>query len=138
MINIDVPNNDIEYLEITSYLSIPKRPGIYYIYNSQYELMYLGKANNLKQRVGQHFRGCEGTSQIKHNFNFVSCVYVDCPVDREIYETYQINKLKPPLNWEKIYTYQSEKFSPKYNPLEQQRRAKFDAEFDKSLEGFKL
>lgn len=136
--NIEVPKCDVEYLEVGEYLSIPKRPGLYYFYNAQHEIMYVGKASGLKQRISQHIKGCEGTADLKHNFTYVSFVYVDCPVEREIYETFQINKLKPPLNWDKVFTYQSEKFSPKYNPLWNKRRERLLDRFNKSMEGFKL
>ncbi len=35
--------------------SVPKSPGIYYMYNRKGEIIYIGKAKNLKERLGSYF-----------------------------------------------------------------------------------
>ena len=35
--------------------SLPRRPGVYRMYNSDHEILYIGKAKNLKDRVGSYF-----------------------------------------------------------------------------------
>jgi len=35
--------------------SLPRRPGVYKMYNAAHELLYVGKAKNLKDRVGTYF-----------------------------------------------------------------------------------
>src|SRR5581483_10645556 len=35
--------------------SLPRRPGVYRMYNSAHELLYVGKARNLRDRVGTYF-----------------------------------------------------------------------------------
>lgn len=37
--------------------SLPQTTGVYYLLNIKKEIIYVGKANNIKKRVGQHFSG---------------------------------------------------------------------------------
>lgn len=37
--------------------NLPQTTGVYYMLNTQKEIIYVGKANNIKKRVGQHFSG---------------------------------------------------------------------------------
>ena len=37
--------------------SMPSKTGVYYIYNEKGILIYIGKSNNIKKRVNQHFTG---------------------------------------------------------------------------------
>ncbi|NBL65863.1 GIY-YIG nuclease family protein [Flavobacterium sp. NST-5] len=47
--------------------NLPEKPGIYYFYSKEKKVIYVGKANNLKKRVAQHFGGHKITSQ-RQNF----------------------------------------------------------------------
>src|SRR6202035_1825071 len=35
--------------------SLPRRPGVYKMYNAEHEILYIGKAKNLRDRVGTYF-----------------------------------------------------------------------------------
>lgn len=76
--------------------------GIFMFYNDSGELLFVGKARKLRPRIKKHFE--DTVSDIKNHRNEVSkievCIVED-PVDREIYETYIINKLKAKYNTEK-------------------------------------
>lgn len=37
--------------------SLPSKTGVYYIYNENSDLIYIGKSRNIKKRVNQHFTG---------------------------------------------------------------------------------
>ena len=37
--------------------SLPSKTGIYYIYDEEGNLIYIGKSNNIKKRINQHFTG---------------------------------------------------------------------------------
>lgn len=37
--------------------SLPSKTGVYYIYNENSDLIYIGKSRNIKKRVNQHFSG---------------------------------------------------------------------------------
>lgn len=110
--------------------TIPKDiMGIYFLYNENYILMYIGKSNNLKSRINQHFLGKSSTEHVAHNFHYFNYAIINDATDREIYETYYINQDKPLLNNEKIFTYSSEYRNPVYN-----KQAVIDEERNKALQ----
>ena len=71
-----------------------------------------------------HLSSDKSTSDIKHNFSYIKCFYCDCPVERDIYETYLINLLKPALNVNKVYTYKTDRWDEKYMSAEALRKQK--------------
>jgi DNA polymerase-3 subunit epsilon len=38
-----------------TFLRLPEAPGVYYLYNEKGKPLYIGKANNIKKRIKQHF-----------------------------------------------------------------------------------
>ena len=59
------------------------------------------------------------------------------PVDRELYETYYINKCKPPLNRSKTITYKSryyEMISPEYKETRKENVIKLRKELSQILD----
>jgi excinuclease UvrABC nuclease subunit len=80
--------------------------GIIMFYNKEEELLFVGKARKVRQRVKKHFE--DNVSPIKDHRDQVTKIkifYVDDAMEREIYETYAINKLNAKLNVEKKYTF---------------------------------
>lgn len=114
MINITIPTADITINKqdapelsniygFTDFHLIPRdKGGIFMFYNESNELLFVGKARKLRQRIKKHFE--DSVSVIKNNRNEVTkidvCI-VDDPVHREIYETYIINELKSKYNVDK-------------------------------------
>lgn len=45
------------HLNREEFNSLPDTTGVYYFLNTKNEIIYVGKANNIKKRVGQHFSG---------------------------------------------------------------------------------
>ncbi|PLT32081.1 nucleotide excision repair endonuclease [Bacillus sp. V5-8f] len=84
---------------------IPRdKGGIFMFYNINDELLFVGKARKLRQRIKKHFE--DNVSPIKSHRDEVytiDIIYVDDPVDREIYETYIINVLKSKYNVDKVF-----------------------------------
>ena len=123
-IKITIPRKKLFY--IYSVEALPTRGGIYMFYNEdQGELLYIGKASNLRQRVKMHLRDTSmgpnrfgGTGDVKHNFRWIETFCVDCPMERDIYETYLINTLKPFLNVGKVYSYKTSRYIDKYKSEE--------------------
>lgn len=46
--------------------NLPEKPGVYYFYNQQKKVIYVGKAINLKKRVASHFSGNNINPQRQH------------------------------------------------------------------------
>lgn len=138
-IHIEIPKDDLR-LAIQDASLIPKKTaGIYKFFGDNDQLLYIGKAKGLRERVLQHLSGKDGTSQdIYHNFKNIACIFVEDPFDREIYETYMINTLQPLLNWEKVITYESQKYNPLYNQKAQQRDEELQARLDKAILNFRI
>jgi excinuclease UvrABC nuclease subunit len=122
MINIEIPKADISITErvqsrndnepviksIEGFIDLHEIPrdkgGIILFYNKQDELLFVGKARKLRQRVKKHLE--DTVSPIKNHRNEVFkidvCVVED-PMERDIYETYIINKLQAKYNVDKVY-----------------------------------
>jgi len=80
--------------------------GIIMFYNKEEELLFVGKARKVRQRVKKHFE--DNVSPIKDHRDEVSKIkifYVEDAMEREIYETYIINKMSAKLNVDKKYTF---------------------------------
>jgi len=84
---------------------IPRdKGGIILFYNSRDELLFVGKARKLRQRVRKHFE--DKVSPIKDYRNEVvkiHLLYIEEPMDREILETYIINTKQAKYNVDKVY-----------------------------------
>jgi excinuclease UvrABC nuclease subunit len=84
---------------------IPRdKGGIFMFYNINDELLFVGKARKLRQRIKKHFE--DQVSPIKNHRDEVYRVdvcIVDDPMEREIYETYIINTLKSKYNIDKVF-----------------------------------
>jgi excinuclease UvrABC nuclease subunit len=122
MINIEIPQPDITITErqqirqesepeikpiygFIDFHLIPRdKGGVFLFYNINDELLFVGKARKLRQRIKKHFE--DQVSPIKNHrdevYRIDICI-VDEPMDREIYETYIINKLKSKYNIEKVF-----------------------------------
>ncbi|GIP40589.1 hypothetical protein J31TS4_38690 [Paenibacillus sp. J31TS4] len=80
-----------------------EKGGIFMFYNSKDELLFVGKARKLRQRIKKHFE--DTVSPIKNHRDEVTKIevyIVEDPVEREIYETYIANKLGAKYNTDKL------------------------------------
>ena len=120
MIKIEIPTpdlsitqrakkaNEAEIPDIHGFIDFHKIPrdkgGIFMFYNINDELLFVGKARKLRQRIKKHFE--DQVSPIKNHRDEVYTIdvcYVEDPMEREIYETYIINKLQSKYNVEKAF-----------------------------------
>jgi excinuclease UvrABC nuclease subunit len=122
MIKIEIPNPDVvltkknqpgekaesvisSVYSFTDYHRIPRdKGGLILLFNANDDLLYVGKARKLRPRVKKHFE--DTVSPIKPYrddvFKIAVCI-VDDPMEREIYETYIINKLQAKYNVDKVF-----------------------------------
>lgn len=119
--------------------NIPNRSGIYIIFGCNDDVLYVGKAKELRGRVKGHFAGTTSLKDVAHNFDEVSGFFCDDETERDIYETYIINILKPKLNVEKTYTYKTSRFDDVFlSEKAKQRSMEKQKRIDESMDQFGL
>jgi len=89
----NLPPRDFEQL--------PEKPGVYYFYNQERKVVYVGKAVNIKKRVASHFSG-NSTSLQRQNFlrDIHSISFEVCATELMalLLECSEIKKLWPTYN----------------------------------------
>jgi excinuclease UvrABC nuclease subunit len=71
--------------------------GLYFIYNVKNEILYIGQASSLRNRLRTHFNK---SSHVRgsEEFHYFKYHEVEDVSERDIYETYYISKLRPKYN----------------------------------------
>ncbi len=84
---------------------IPRdKGGIFLFYNINDELLFVGKARKLRQRIKKHFEGTVSPIKMHRDEVYrIDICLVEDPMEREIYETYIINQLKSNYNVDKVF-----------------------------------
>ena len=80
---------------------LPTRPGVYLFKDKEGEVLYVGKARSLRDRVRQYFRGGDGRVQIRFLLNHVADFDVLITTNEKealILENNLIKQYKPPYN----------------------------------------
>lgn len=107
----NLPPSDFEQL--------PEKPGVYYFYNRERKVVYVGKAVNLKKRVASHFSGHKVTAQ-RQNFlrDIYSISFEVCATELMalLLECTEIKKLWP------VYNTALKRFDPKFGLYEYEAR----------------
>lgn len=78
--------------------------GIFFMYNEKNELLFVGKARKIRQRVKKHFE--DSVSPMKDHRNEVHKIEIyeiEDAMEREIYETFAINQFKAKYNLDKVF-----------------------------------
>jgi len=95
---------DLKYRTKDQISVIPRyKSGVYVLYDSKKDPLYVGVACDLRGRISQHFSGTTHTYRYSHHFKFVSVVLESDEDIQEVCEQYLIRKLSPPLNRTKKY-----------------------------------
>jgi len=95
--------------------SLPQKPGVYYFYNQQKKVVYVGKAVNLKKRVASHFTGHKITPQRQHFLRDIHGIsFEECATELMalLLECTEIKKLWP------LYNTALKRFEPKFGLYE--------------------
>lgn len=80
---------------------IPDSPGVYYFYNKNHRLLYIGKSINLKTRVLSHFYQDHQTSvdhHLSHQLHHIEFDQTPSDFGAQILESQQVKALNPSLN----------------------------------------
>ena len=96
----------------------PQRPGVYVFYNAQKEIIYIGKATSLKDRVGSYFRKYDANQQINTNLRIANNTH-GRPVEQMIHEVVDINVQETESVLEALILESNliKKHQPKYNVI---------------------
>ena len=81
--------------------SLPQVPGVYQYYDKQEKIIYIGKAKNIKKRVGSYFNRVfdnHKTRLLVKNIDRIEHVVVDTEMDALLLENNLIKKYKPRYN----------------------------------------
>ena len=83
-------------------VDFPDLPGVYKFFNSKHEIIYIGKAKNIKNRVKSYFniRKGEGKriAKLKSSIKFIETIITNTETDALILEQGLISKKRPPFN----------------------------------------
>ena len=83
-------------------IDFPELPGVYKFFNSKHEILYIGKAKNIKNRVKSYLsvRKGEGKriSKLKSSIKFIETIITKTESDALILEQGLISKKRPPFN----------------------------------------
>lgn len=112
---------------------VPDNPGVYLMKNNFGEIIYVGKAKNLKKRVKQYFQSRNHTSKIQamiRNIAEFEYIITDNEVEALILEANYIKKYKPKYNTllrdDKQYPYIKISVQEKYPRIYKVREVKKD------------
>lgn len=82
--------------------TIPEKPGIYFFLNQKGEIIYIGKAKNLKKRVNSYWQRVQDLTTAKQNMLIeikkIQYTIVDSELESLLLEASQIKKHQPKYN----------------------------------------
>lgn len=106
----ELKENEVEIPSVYGFIDFHQIPrdkgGIIMFFNRENELLFVGKARKLRQRVKKHFE--DNVSPIKNHREEVTKIeilFVEDALDRELYETYAINKFVAKYNVDKKFSH---------------------------------
>ncbi|WP_298299494.1 exonuclease domain-containing protein [Hydrotalea sp.] len=95
----------------TQFNALPEQSGVYYFYNQEKKIIYVGKAKNIKKRVSQHFANNKTSAQKQvflreiHAIQFTTC---SSEFTASILESIEIKKWWP--NYNKSQKFKEQKY----------------------------
>ena len=83
-------------------VDFPDLPGVYKFFNSEHEIIYIGKAKNIKKRVKSYFNSRKGEgkriAKLKSSIRYIETIITKTESDALILEQGLISKKRPPFN----------------------------------------
>lgn len=106
-INITMPDDSMTFnkREYKQYRDrLKSRPaGVYFLYDANDTLLYVGKTGKFRGRLRSHFRGNDVSEPFYRLIEYVTVYFVEDAYERELYETFAINTFQPEYNKSKAY-----------------------------------
>jgi excinuclease ABC subunit C len=89
-------------LKFETKIDLPESSGVYKFYNLKHEIIYIGKAKNIKNRVKSYFKVRKGEgkriAKLKSSIKYIETIITKTESDALILEQGLISKLRPPFN----------------------------------------
>ena len=87
-------------LNVEKVKGLPEEPGVYYMYNEDAELIYIGKSRNIKSRVLSHFSNKSTAKAMKMQSQIadIDCECTGSELIALLKESFEIKKHKPLFN----------------------------------------
>lgn len=96
------PTADATGLSLQSQIDLlPEKPGVYQYFNKKDEIIYVGKAKNLKKRVSSYFTKTHEIAKLRvlvNNISYLRFIVVDTPEDALLLENNLIKEYMPRYN----------------------------------------
>lgn len=89
------------YFNEKSFYALPSTPGVYYLWDKEKRLLYIGKAKDIKKRVRQHFKVSGEKSKeylFKNNISEITYKEMGNELSALLFEANEIKKHKPIYN----------------------------------------
>lgn len=83
------------------YKNLPETIGIYYFFNKDNEIIYIGKSKNIKKRVGQHLRTNlkrKKDMELKGSISHIEYRKTECEIAALLLECHEIKEKNPRFN----------------------------------------
>lgn len=88
-------------IDAKNYCNLPDKPGVYFFYDRDKNLLYIGKARNLKKRVSSYFSTTKKdykTSLMINKIFYIDYLITNSEVEAILTEQNLISKNQPPYN----------------------------------------
>ncbi|WP_345274877.1 exonuclease domain-containing protein [Flaviramulus aquimarinus] len=93
------PKHQLEPRHIDIIAELPSITGVYYIHKADGEIIYIGKSNNIKKRINQHFTGTNQKSKkIQAQVTSVTYQATGSELVALLKESEEIKRIKPIFN----------------------------------------
>ena len=93
------PKHQLEPKHLDILSDLPSVTGVYYIHNSEGDIIYIGKSNNIKKRINQHFTNTNRKSKkIQAAVHAVTYEITGSELVALLKESEEIKRVKPILN----------------------------------------
>jgi DNA polymerase-3 subunit epsilon len=90
------------------YETLPTKAGVYYLLGANLEILYVGKAKNIKQRIATHFtEKSRKKSELLRKIHHVSCTETGNELVALLLESDEIKKHFPPYNKAQKFKHQN-------------------------------
>ena len=93
------PKHQLEPRHLDIIAELPSITGVYYIHNTNGDIIYIGKSNNIKKRINQHFTGTNQKSKkIQAQVHAVTYEATGSELVALLKESEEIKRVKPIFN----------------------------------------